>query len=415
MTEFAAFGLPATLIEALAKINFKTPTPIQQAAIPLALAGRDVLGSAATGTGKTAAFALPMIAHLINKPTSAALIMTPTRELATQVLATIMPLLLRHPDIKTACLIGGDSMGKQLGQLSQNPRIIVGTPGRLNDHLARGSLRLAKADFLVLDETDRMLDMGFGPQIETIIPRMAQQRQTLMFSATIPAAIAKMSARYLNNPERVSVGTSHQPAVKIKQELVQTTDAGKYTELLAQLAKREGSIIIFVKTKFGADKMAIKLRAADHASDAIHGNLQQRRRERVIQNFRDKKYRILVATDVAARGLDIPHIEHVINYDLPQCPEDYIHRVGRTARAGAEGNAINLVTPTDMGKWRAILRLIEPGAKMPHDESRGYKGNGGGGDKGRPNGQKPGNRRKFGGKKPQHFRGNTQKAPRQAA
>lgn len=360
MTGFAALGLPETLLKALHKIGFDTPTPIQKDAVPPALQGRDVLGSAATGTGKTAAFALPLINHLINKPDSKALIMTPTRELAMQVLATIQPLLLMHKEIAAACLIGGEAMGRQMAQLSRKPRLIVGTPGRLNDHLTRRSLKLDKADFLVLDETDRMLDMGFGVQIEKVIAHMAGTRQTLMFSATLPPAIVKLSAKYLVNPVRVSVGQSNKPAAAIRQELVRTSEADKYTQLLAQLEARKGSVIVFVKTKYGADRLAIKLSKADYQADALHGNLQQRRRERVIQNFRDKKYRILVATDVAARGLDIPHIEHVINYDLPQAPEDYIHRIGRTARAGAEGEAVNLVTPADADKWRAILRLIDP-------------------------------------------------------
>ncbi len=387
MTQFATFGLPETLLKALEKIGFTEPTPIQAQAIPFALQGRDVLGSASTGTGKTAAFALPMITHLIHNPESAALIMTPTRELATQVLATIMPLLIMHREIRTACLIGGESMGRQFAQLAQNPRIIVGTPGRINDHLSRRSLKLEKADFLILDETDRMLDMGFGVQIEKIIPLMAKKRQTLMFSATLPQEIVRMSSRYLTNPERVSVDSTTLPPSRIKQEQVQTTEGEKYMTLTQQLDKRTGSVIVFVKTKHGADRLATRLSRADYAADAIHGNLQQRRRDRVIQGFRDQKYRILVATDVAARGLDIPHIEHVINYDLPQCPEDYIHRIGRTARAGAEGEAVNLLTPADGAKWNAILRLINPSeARAENNNQRGggrnsrnYKGRNGGG------------------------------------
>ncbi len=360
MTTFADFGLPETLLKALTKIGYETPTPIQQQSIPFALQGRDVLGSASTGTGKTAAFALPMLAHLIKSPTSIGLIMTPTRELATQVLATLQPLLLMHRELNTACIIGGESMGKQFAQLAKKPRIIVGTPGRINDHLTRGSIKLDRADFLVLDESDRMLDMGFGVQIEKIIAQMAKKRQTLMFSATLSPEIVKLAGRYLVTPERVSVGTINKPAANIKQEVVQTNDLKKFDELVFQLSNRTGSIIVFVKTKYGADKLAIKLTKSEHGAQAIHGDLQQRKRDRVIQEFRDQKYRILVATDVAARGLDIPHIEHVINYDLPQAPEDYIHRIGRTARAGAEGEAVNFVTPADNGKWKAIQRLLNP-------------------------------------------------------
>ena len=371
MTDFSSFGLPETLLKALAKINFTEPTPIQAQAIPLAMQGRDVLGTAATGTGKTAAFALPMLAHLLDNPDSVALIMAPTRELAMQVLATIQPLMVFHRNIGTACLIGGDSIQKQHQHLKRHPRLIVGTPGRINDHLARGWLNLSRADFLVLDETDRMLDMGFGVQIEKIIKVMARDRQTLMFSATMPKEIIRMADQYLVKPERITVGTVNKPAAKIKQELIHVKDADKLGVLFEQLEARTGSVIIFVKTKYGTEKLAKKLDQAGHQAEAIHGDLRQNKRNRVIQDFRDMKYRILVATDVAARGLDIPHIEHVINYDLPQQPEDYIHRIGRTARAGAEGEAVNLVTPGEADKWRAIHKLMNPDEKQPkHKDAR---------------------------------------------
>lgn len=363
MTDFAALHLPATLLAALEKVGFTNPTPIQSKAIPLALAGKDLLGSAATGTGKTGAFAIPMVARLIAEPTLTALVLAPTRELAQQVLATIEPLLLKHSEIKTALLIGGESMPRQYQQLRRNPRIIVGTPGRINDHLLRGTLKLNQAGFLVLDETDRMLDMGFGVQIDKIIQHLPKIRQTLMFSATIAPSISKLAAKYLTNPERIAIDVVNKAAAAIKQEEIHTTDAKKYDCLLAELTTREGSIILFVKTKYGTERLADKLCKAGHKADCVHGDLQQRKRERVIQAFRDKQYRILVATDVAARGLDIPHIEHVINYDLPQAPEDYIHRIGRTARAGAVGSAVSLITPTESGKWRAIQQLMNPDAR----------------------------------------------------
>ncbi|MBI1327893.1 MAG: DEAD/DEAH box helicase [Alphaproteobacteria bacterium] len=366
MTTFDALGLPESLLKAIEKNGFNTPTPIQVQAIPPALDGRDILGSAATGTGKTAAFALPMIVHLINNPKAMGLVLTPTRELAAQVLSTMQPLLLMERNIKTALLIGGEPMPKQFKQLQQPipPRIIVGTPGRINDHLKRGSLMLNRASFMVLDETDRMLDMGFGTQIEEVMRYMPKQRQTLLFSATLPPAIIKIASKYQQDPVRIAVDTANKPAAKIKQETRQTGDADKYKHLQAELEVREGSIIIFVKTKFGAAKMAKRLFHEGHAADAIHGDLQQRKRDAVIRNFRDQKIRILVATDVAARGLDIPHIEHVINYDLPQSPEDFIHRIGRTARAGAEGNALSFLSPQDGEKWRAIQRLLNPEVKV---------------------------------------------------
>ena len=356
-------GLPENIIHTLKHINFTAPTPIQEQAIPVALNGHDILGSAQTGTGKTAAFAIPLATHLIKNPESSALILLPTRELAQQVIKATADIIGKSSKIKTALLIGGDSMPKQLQQLRNHARIIVGTPGRINDHLKRGSLKLDKTDFLVLDETDRMLDMGFGIQLNEIASHLPKKRQTLMFSATLPDNIVTLSRKYLTQPVRIAVGSLNTPIDKIKQELIKTNDALKYGELLSQLKNYEGSVLVFVKTKFGAECLAGKLSKADFDAEAIHGDLRQNRREKVIQNFRQQKYRILVATDIAARGLDIPHIQCVINYDLPQCPEDYIHRIGRTARAGAEGTAVNLLTPKDNSQWKAIYKLINPGAK----------------------------------------------------
>lgn len=353
-------GLPEALTHTLQHMQFKEPTPIQAQAIPLALQGQDILGSAQTGTGKTGAFGIPLVAKLLSNPRGSALVMTPTRELATQVMTQLQALLGKKSKIKTVLLIGGESIPKQLTKLGKRPRVIVGTPGRINDHLKRGSLMLHDTDFLVLDETDRMLDMGFTVQIENVIKYMATKRQTLLFSATLPKNIVRISNKYLNNPARVAVSAASSPAAKIKQDTLKVSEVDKYPNLLTQLHERNGSVIVFVKTKYGTEKMAKKLAKEGHSADAIHGDLRQNKRDRVISAFRNKKYRILVATDVAARGLDIPHIEHVINYDLPQCAEDYIHRIGRTARAGAEGSAFNLVTPADRSKWNAIDRLLNP-------------------------------------------------------
>ncbi len=363
MKNFEGFGLNPALIKSLERMNYKTPTPIQAQAIPLALKGRDIMGSAQTGTGKTAAFAIPLVEKLLSSPRGSALVLTPTRELGKQIMDIMSQLLGPKTNIKTAFIIGGESMGKQIGQLRQRPRLIVGTPGRINDHLERGNLMLHDTSFLVLDETDRMLDMGFTVQLDRILKYLPEKRQTLMFSATLPKNILSLSKKYLNNPERIAVGSTTDPAKNIRQELIRLDENEKYNELLRQLDDRRGSIIIFVKTKHGADRMAKKLNREDFDAEAIHGDLRQSRRDRVIREFRSKKYRILVATDVAARGLDIPHIEHVINYDLPQVPEDYIHRIGRTARAGAEGTSLSLVTPKDGRKWYAIEQLINPGQK----------------------------------------------------
>ncbi len=359
---FSDFALHPLLNESLARMGFTKPTAIQAATILLSLQGRDILASAETGSGKTAAFVLPMVNALLNSPRGGAMVLLPTRELAVQVLDVVHKLLGNKSGIRTALIIGGEPMPKQLSQLRNRPRIIVGTPGRINDHLKRGTMMLGSTDFLVLDETDRMLDMGFGIQLDEIAKYLPEKRQTLMFSATIPSGIVNVSKKYLNNPERVTVGSNNAPVKNIKQDSIFTSQADKYSELAKELDKRTGSVIIFVKTKFGADKLADKLDKNGHTAEAIHGDLKQRQRDRVIAGFRASKYRILVATDIAARGLDIPHIEHVINYDLPQCPEDYVHRIGRTARAGAEGSALCLISPEDRGKWNAIKRLIDPSA-----------------------------------------------------
>jgi superfamily II DNA/RNA helicase len=355
---FSALHLPEDLQKSLTRLGFTEPTPIQKQAIPVALKGRDILGSAQTGTGKTGAFAIPLIAKLMNSAYGSALILTPTRELAAQVAKVIYDLLPHKARINVALLIGGQPMGKQFRQLKAAPRIIVGTPGRVNDHLQRKSLSLAQANFLVLDETDRMLDMGFGVQLDAIIKFLPRERQTLMFSATMPANIMKLSAKYLQQPERIAIGAAHKAAVNIKEEVLHMKPSAKYQQLVRELDERQGSVIVFVKTKRGAEQLAGQLCEAEYLADAIHGDLKQRQRDQVIKAFRNKNYRIMVATDVAARGLDIPHIEHVINYDLPQCPEDYIHRIGRTARAGAQGSAMSFVSPAEMGIWKDIHKLM---------------------------------------------------------
>jgi ATP-dependent RNA helicase DeaD len=388
MENFNTLGLPPQLLHALDKMQFTKPTPIQAQAIPPALKGRDILGSAQTGTGKTGAFLVPLLAHLIHKQKSHALVMSPTRELAAQIVEAAKKMIGETSHIKTALLIGGDSMYRQLTQLRARPRLIVGTPGRINDHLQQGTLFLGHADFLVLDETDRMLDMGFEVQIDRIVKQLPPKRQTLLFSATLPKHIVRVAERYLHQPERVAVGSTHTPIERIKQELIHLPVAEKYNQLIVQLTQRQGSIIVFVKTKHGADKLAKKLNAAKHSAAAIHGNLNQNQRTRVITAFRDKKHRIMVATDVAARGLDIPHIEHVINYDLPQQPEDYIHRIGRTARAGAEGEAVCFITPEDRELWSEIHFLMNPGEKRPvhQGQSRGPQRPQGGGNRNRGGG-----------------------------
>lgn len=375
MNNFEGFGLSPALRKSLEHMNYKTPTPIQAKTLAPALLGRDILGSAQTGTGKTAAFAIPLVEQLLRSPRGSALVLTPTRELARQVLDVIHQLLGTKSQINTAFIIGGDPMGKQLNQLRAKPRIIVGTPGRINDHLERGSLMLHDTGFLVLDETDRMLDMGFGVQLDKILKFLPAKRQTLMFSATLPQGIIKLSSKYLNNPERISIGATNVIAKNIQQDIIRIDQDKKYKELLTQLHERKGTVIIFSKTKYGADKMAKNLRRDGFTSEALHGDLRQSKRDKVMQNFRKQNFRVLVATDIASRGLDVPHIEHVINYDLPQVAEDYIHRMGRTARAGAKGSALCFIAPHDNRKWRAIEQLINPEAtaKQNSEEKKSVK------------------------------------------
>ncbi|WP_395462712.1 DEAD/DEAH box helicase [Wolbachia endosymbiont of Cantharis cryptica] len=355
MNNFHEMGLPVSLKQALDKNNLSVPTPVQMQAIPLALQGKDILGSAQTGTGKTLAFAIPLIAKLLEKSNvGSALVIVPTRELAQQVTNEIRKLLFQNSVLKIALLIGGEPIFRQLNQLHKRPQIVIGTPGRIIDHIERKTLITHNISTLVLDETDRMFDMGFGIQIEEVMKYLPKIRQTLMFSATLPGNIVKLAEKYLNQPERVSIDHEAKTSTKIKQEIVYVSESEKYGKLVTQLCQREGSIIIFVKTKQGADQLADKLHKDDYSALAIHGDLRQHKRERVINSFRRGRNQIMVATDVASRGLDIPHIQHVINYDAPQSQADYIHRIGRTARAGAEGYALSFITPQDKRKMPAL-------------------------------------------------------------
>jgi superfamily II DNA/RNA helicase len=359
MNNFESFKLPEFLNNSLKKMNIKQPTPIQEKAIPWALEGTDILANAPTGTGKTIAYLLPLLTKLNENNDTTALILVPTRELAAQI--QVAARTLANNTMGVTLLIGGESIFKQILALRKKPRIVIGTPGRIIDHLRRKTLNLTPTKFLVLDETDRMLDMGFTEDLQHIVQKLPEVRQTLMFSATIPPSIKTLSSTYLKNPQHISVGSTTQPVQKIKQETLEIKSSDKFTCLIKELDNRQGSVIIFVKTKHSADRLADKLTEKKHEADAIHGDLKQRKRDQVIKNFRNLKKRIMVATDVAARGLDIPHIMHVINYDLPQCPEDYIHRIGRTGRAGMEGFALSFISPDETHKWKRIYNLIHLG------------------------------------------------------
>ena len=363
MKKFSDFNLTSPILAALKNLNLSEPTPIQSLAIPLALEGRDLLGTAQTGTGKTFAFGIPLVNHLALNKESGALILTPTRELALQVLTALKSLTSKGNLLDAALLIGGDPIQKQLKQLKK-ARLVVGTPGRMKDHLKRKSLNLKQFDFLVLDETDRMLDMGFLEDIKAIIEKLPIH-QTSLFSATLPKNISDLAQKFLNKPERINAGKENSPIINIKQEVRNISQKEKFDQLKIELLERTGSIVLFVKTKRSADKIALQLRKDKLNAEAIHGDLRQIKREKVLMKFRKNQFQILVATDVAARGLDIPLIEHVINYDIPQNPEDYIHRIGRTARAGAKGSALTFLTPADKKNWYLIEKLLNPNAEPP--------------------------------------------------
>lgn len=371
MQDFNFPGIPETLTNALTRLRFEKPTPVQAQTIPHALEGRDVLATAQTGTGKTAAFGIPLITRIMQDSHTNALVLLPTRELAAQVFKAFQG-FLGKAHVQMALLVGGEPYPRQEQQLKAKPRIIIGTPGRINDHLDRGNLILKKTGMLVLDEVDRMLDMGFSVQLDAIAKFLPAKRQTLMFSATLPGAIKNMSAKYLDNPAHVTVGEVSKPALNLKQSRIKVTEEEKYDRLLEELEARQGSIIVFVKTKRSADNMMTRLKKQGHKTDALHGDLRQNRRNRVVAEFRKQKSRVLVATDVAARGLDIPHVAHVINYNLPQCPEDYIHRIGRTARAGASGEALNFLSPREANLWRQIECMLDPSLKTKEPQKPSF-------------------------------------------
>jgi superfamily II DNA/RNA helicase len=378
-TKFSDFQIPEFLVSSLEKGGITNPSPVQEKAIPLALEGRDILASAQTGTGKTIAFLLPIITRMLESPESNALILAPTRELAVQVREAAFKLLPRESTIKSISLIGGDSIMRQITQLKGleegavmpkkpqgrgfmrrgNPPmptggngihknvIFVGTPGRVKDLIDRGAIKLEKAHFLVLDETDRMLDLGFKEALEEIFTFLPKQRQTLMFSATMPGKIISLSREFLTNPARVDIEKRTENQPKINQEIIKYSYSQKFSKLAKLLTEKEGTAIIFTKTKMGTEDLAAKLQAEGIEAMPIHGDLKQREREFVIKSLKADKIRLMVATDVAARGLHINNIQMVINYDLPGTKEDYIHRIGRTGRAGAEGNAISFVNEDD--------------------------------------------------------------------
>ena len=368
---FADLGLSEPVLEGVRAMGYTDPTPIQLRAIPLILKGRDVIGSAQTGTGKTAAFALPILSKITDPgPGPRVLVLEPTRELAAQV-ETSFRALSRFMKIRLGLVYGGVGYGAQNDALRQGVDVLMATPGRLLDHLQRGTVRLNRVEHLVLDEADRMLDMGFLPDVRRIIERCPNTRQTCLFSATVPSDIAALIKWSMKDPEVVEIGARRSPAETVKHVIYPVVDEQK-NELLATLLKQVkfDSVIIFCRTRHRADRIGNLLKKANHAVAVLHSDRTQKEREHALKGFRDGLFEILVATDIAARGLDIPDVSHVINYDVPQHPEDYVHRIGRTGRAQSRGDAFTLMAVGDKGHVADIERFI--GQKIERTKLEGF-------------------------------------------
>ena len=371
---FSKLGLAPAIVDGVKAMGYVEPTPIQLRAIPLVLEGRDVIGSAQTGTGKTAAFGLPILAKLSqHAPGPRALILEPTRELAAQVETAIHD-YARFTNLRTTVVFGGVGYGRQNDELRAGTDIIVATPGRLIDHLERGTVRLDKIQFLVLDEADRMLDMGFLPDVKRIVEHVPRQRHTALFSATIPPQIETLIKWAMQDPQTIEIGARRTPAETVKHVIYPVSDSQKSDLLLKLLdSVNYNSVLVFCRTKHGADRIAGLLKRNNHAVAVLHSNRTQREREQALEGFRNGKFEVLVATDIAARGLDIADVSHVINYDVPQHPEDYIHRIGRTGRAEHSGDAFTIMTAEDSSHVFAIERFISQKIPRVKLENFDYK------------------------------------------
>ena len=398
---FHSLGIGPDLLKVLDQLKFTTPTPIQHKAIPLGLAGQDVIGIAQTGTGKTLAFGIPMIQRLAAGP-GQGLILLPTRELALQVNESLARLCAPFR-MGSVVLIGGESMHHQLRGLKQQPRILIATPGRLNDHLQQRTVRLDGVKVLVLDEADRMLDMGFLPQIENVLRLVPRERQTMLFSATMPTDIVKIASHHMRMPVRTEIAPPGTAAEKVSQELFVVQRDHKAELLAALLKEYEGTVLVFVRTRRAAHRVAKVILDAGHSVAEIHADRSLNQRKAALAGFKSGAIRVMVATDIAARGIDVSGIEVVINYDLPDEPDNYVHRIGRTGRAGKEGHAISLATPDqgqDVKRIERILRAtipvaehpevppakFDPNAQPPPRGGRGGGGGGGGGGRGQGGG-----------------------------
>jgi ATP-dependent RNA helicase RhlE len=372
VSDFRSFDLHPSLARGVADLGFTTPTPIQRDAIPPGLAGRDVLACAMTGSGKTAAFLLPILNRLLGKPRGAtrALVLAPTRELAAQIVEHCDQ-LARHTPLKAAAVYGGVAMGPQERAFRSGADVLVACPGRLLDHFRHPYARLAGLEVLVLDEADRMLDMGFLPDVRRVLRHLPRVAQTMLFSATIPAPIAELSRELLRDPVRLDVERPPAPATRVRQAVYPVRHDLK-PKLLLELLRRDevGNVLVFTRTKHRANRLADFLGRQGIAVDRIHGNRSQAQRTKALAGFKRGATRVLVATDIAARGIDVEALSHVVNFDVPAVPDDYIHRVGRTARAGAAGDAFTLVSPQEQDELRAIERAV--GARLPRRTLAGF-------------------------------------------
>lgn len=354
---FFGLGIAPGLLEAISKLGFEKPTPIQYKAIPIAIEGKDVIGIAQTGTGKTIAFGVPLIQRLAQKR-GRGLVIVPTRELAIQVNETLKKFTPAF-GMETAVLIGGESMLLQTIAIRKNPRIIVATPGRLLDHIGQHRIRLDDVHTLVLDEADRMLDMGFAPQIDRILKLVPKDRQTMLFSATMPSRIVEIASTHMKLPVRTEIAPSGTAAEGVSQEIFVVSKDIKGKLLGKILDQYKGSVLLFTRTKRGASRVTRFVRSLQCAVAEIHADRSLSQRKEALEGFKSGKYRVLVATDIAARGIDVIGIELVINYDLPDDPENYVHRIGRTGRAGQQGHAISFATPDQASDVRSIEQLIK--------------------------------------------------------
>ena len=369
---FSKLGLPPALVNGVKAMGYTDPTPIQLRAIPVVLGGGDLIGSAQTGTGKTAAFALPVLARLgKHEPRGPrVLVLEPTRELAAQV-ETAFRDFGRFTDIRATVVHGGVGYGRQRSEIQAGTDVLIATPGRLMDFINERTLSLAGVKILILDEVDRMLDMGFVKDVKKIIAMCPKERQTLFFSATVPPEIEEVARFALRNPARIEIGVSRTVNTSVTHAFYPVPMHRKFDLLLALLEKTDfQSCIVFSRTKHGADKIARKLKAANHSVAVLHANRSQNQRVEALAGFKSGKYEVMVATDIAARGIDVAGVSHVINYDIPANPEDYVHRIGRTGRAMAVGDAFTLTTPEQAGEIRAIERFI--GQKVPQLKLEGF-------------------------------------------